>query len=208
MTTVSRYNPPVGEEEVEDGITSLQRKMLYALIVARYVPVPREADSGYSIAKALGFNPALTREVGENLKVLVGLGLVKETSIIAPSPDYNNIPVRAPVGYAPVYDASAGLSVPRVAEGRPVVAWLCLYGSLAFEENRNPDGTRRYFSKIASAMHAPESETSKLIDDLDDAARTGLVAVCVSEQKRPTQWRGSQGQMVDVMVNDVRVELI
>ena len=138
MTTVSRYNPPVGEEEVEDGITSLQRKMLYALIVARYVPVPREADSGYSIAKALGFNPALTREVGENLKVLVGLGLVKETSIIAPSPDYNNIPVRAPVGYAPVYDASAGLSVPRVAEGRPVVAWLCLYGSLAFEENRTP----------------------------------------------------------------------
>ena len=209
MTTVmAMLNVSDADTESEDGLNHQQRKVLYRLIVAGEASASPTHDHDYTITKALGFHPAVCGEIGESLKYLVEAGFVQKLLGTEPSSAYGKTQVvtLSKVTYWPVLNSSTGLFIPKDALRRPVLAWLYLYGSLEYDENRAPDNETCHKSLIAQAMGEPESATDAARADVEQISKLGLAAAHL--EKRPTQWRGGHGQMHDIMATHVTVELI
>lgn len=209
MTTVMAMpNVSAIEPDSEDGLNSQQRKVLYRLIVVGEVSASPSHDHDYAITKALGFGPYICTEIGDSMKRLVELGVVKRLTGTEPSSAYGKTPVVAlsQVTYRPVLGADEGLFIANDALKRPVLAWLYLYGSLQYDENRSEDDETCHKSLISQVMGEPESETDALRADVEEILRAGLASAHF--EKHPTQWRGGHGQMHNVVATRVTVELI
>lgn len=197
MTTVMKDMQIDATEELgEDGLTHLQRRVLYKLICRGEVKI----STGDNLAIKLGLQPGIGGEIKRAMDELVAMGRVKrfiDTKREKGYGDHHEVHVLGAYHYRPV-DA--------IGVCNEVLAWVFLYGPLTYEEISAPAGETVNLSDLAIKMGAERSREQQLIECAGTAIAKGMLQV--SSWAEPSMRSGSYGKSYPVMKTTVTLALV
>ena len=197
MTTVMKDMQIDATEELgEDGLTHLQRRVLYKLICRGVVKI----STGDNLAIKLGLQPGIGGEIKRAMDELVAMGRVKrfiDTKREKGYGDHHEVHVLGAYHYRPV-DA--------IGVCNEVLAWVFLYGPLTYEEISAPAGETVNLSDLAIKMGVERSREQQLIECAGTAIAKGMLQV--SSWAEPSMRSGSHGKSYPVMKTTVTLALV
>lgn len=201
MTTVMKGMQIDATEELgEDGLTHLQRRVLYKLICRGEVKISTGDNQEYEIAIELGLQPGIGGEIKRAMDELVAMGRVKrliDTKREKGYGDHHEVHVLGAYHYRPV-DA--------IGVCNEVLAWVFLYGPLTYEEISAPAGETVNLSDLAIKMGVERSREQQLIECAGTAIAKGMLQV--SSWAEPSMRSGSYGKSYPVMKTTVTLALV
>lgn len=201
MTTVVEGMQIDATEELgEDGLTHLQRRVLFRLVCRGEIRISTGDNQEYEIAIELGLQPGIGGEIRTALEQLVAMGRVKRYIGTKSEGSYGG---RSEVRVAGVY---VYLPINAIGLCNEVLAWVALYGPLGYEEFSSPDGTTEYGTEIARAMGEPRTREDELIEFMGSAVSRGLLQV--TSVAEPDVKSGSYGKSYPVTKTTVTLALV
>ena len=201
MTTVVEGMQIDATEELgEDGLTHLQRRVLYKLVCRGEVKISTGDNQEYEIAVKLGLQPGIGGEIKRAMDELVEMGRVKRFIDTKRENAYggpHEVRVLGIYHYRPI--DVIGLC-------NEVLAWVFLYGPLGYEEFSSPNGTANYSTELALAMGEPRGREDELIEFMGTAVAKGLLQV--TSVAEPGVKSGSYGKSYPVTKTTVTLALV
>lgn len=181
MTTVMKDMQIDATEELgEDGLTHLQRRVLYKLICRGEVKIPTGDNQEYEIAIELGLQPGIGGEIKRAME-LVAMGRVKRLIDTKREGygDHHEVRVLGVYHYRPV-DA--------IGVCNEVLAWVFLYGPLTYEEISAPAGETVNLSATSPSRWVRNGRvSSNFIECAGTAIAKGMLQVS-SWAERACAW--------------------
>lgn len=199
-TAVGGMKFDAAEEVGDDGMTHLQRKVLYQLICKGELTIATGGNHERDLAVGLHLQPSVNREISRAMEALVRLGRVKrhdDTKLTNVYGKRYDVHVADGYKYVPINP---------IGSGNNVLAWVALYGPLTYEEIAAPAGEPLYSSDIAPRMGESAAREQQLRGFAAQAIAQGLLQE--TAEARPDTQGGSKGKQYPVMKTTVTLALV